>query len=61
MAEPARTDAEAMAKQAGVDPKQFRARLRDQRFPWHDHYDRWEVVVGSPEYDAMKRVLDGMK
>jgi hypothetical protein len=50
--------AQEMAKEAGVDPKLFRAELREAGFSWHQHNDRWEVVHGSPEHDEMKAVLD---
>ncbi|WP_262030719.1 hypothetical protein [Microvirga sp. Mcv34] len=50
--------AQEMAKEAGVDPKLFRAELRDSRFHWHQHNDRWEVVYGSSEHNEMKAVLD---
>ena len=39
----ATTSAEDMAKQAGIDPKRFRKALRDERFSWHNHNDRWTV------------------
>jgi hypothetical protein len=51
------TTAEEMARHAGVDPKIFRQALREERFPWHGHYDRWTVAIGSEQHEAMKRVL----
>jgi hypothetical protein len=51
------TNAEEMAKAAGVDAKTFRQALRDAKLSWHDHYDRWTVEVGSKEHAEMERVL----
>jgi len=51
------TRAVDMAKQAGIDPKRFRAALRKENFAWHKHNDRWTVVIGSFEHAAMERVL----
>ncbi len=49
-----------MANESGIDPKVFRAALREQDFPWHAHNARWEVQRGSPEHEQMRRVLDGL-
>jgi hypothetical protein len=51
------TTAIDMAKQAGIDPKRFRAALRKENFAWHKHNYRWIVVIGSFEHAAMERVL----
>ena len=53
----ARTTAVDMAKQAGVNPKRFRAALRSKNFSWHEHSARWTVDIGSPEHAAMEQVL----
>ena len=52
-----RTTAEEMAQQAGVDPRVFRRALRDKNFPWHVHWERWTVEVGSERHQAMEHVL----
>jgi hypothetical protein len=54
------TTAVEMARQAGVDPKRFRAALRDARLGWHPYNGRWDVVVGSPEHRDMEMVLKGI-
>jgi len=46
-----------MAKEAGIDPKRFRQALRDERFSWHAHNERWIVKAGSDEHKAMQSVL----
>lgn len=46
-----------MAEEAGVDPKRFRQALRDDRFQWHYHNERWTVESGSGEHKAMHLVL----
>jgi hypothetical protein len=38
----------------------FRAALREQKFPWHGHNDRWTVRRDSPEHDVMRQVLADM-
>ena len=40
--------------------KVFRAALREQKFPWHRHNDRWMVRRDSPEHDDMRGVLATM-
>ena len=50
-----------MAKEAGVDPKAFRAELRRARLPWHHHQDRWSVRKNSPNHQDMLRVLAGLR
>jgi hypothetical protein len=52
------TTAVEMAKKAGVDPKTFRQALRDAKFPWHHHNDRWTVELGRERHAAMKKVLE---
>jgi hypothetical protein len=49
--------AEEMARDAGIDAKLFRSELRKADFSWHQHNERWEVLRGSPEHQAMKAVL----
>jgi len=51
------TDAIAMAKAAGIDPKAFRSALRTACLSWHMHGARWLVTKGSAEHEDMKRVL----
>ncbi len=46
-----------MAASAGVDRKLFRRHLRAARLPWHSLNDPWTVIIDSPEYDDMRRVL----
>lgn len=53
----AMTNAEEMAKAAGVDAKTFRQALRDAKLSWHNHYDRWTVEVGSDKHADMERIL----
>lgn len=53
----ARTTAEQMAKQAGVNPRVFRKALREERFPWHFEWERWTVEIGSEQHRAMENVL----
>lgn len=50
-----------LAREAGVDAKQARQRLRDENLPWHDEYDRWKAVEGSPEFADMQRVVNSMR
>jgi hypothetical protein len=51
------TTAAEMARHAGVDPKRFRAALRDAQLLWHPYDSRWEVVIGSLEHGDMVRIL----
>jgi hypothetical protein len=54
--------AEGMAKEVGIDPKQFRAALRkDGDIQWHGRYARWTVQRRSPHHDDMVRVLSTLK
>ncbi len=46
-----------LANAHGIEPKRFRAALRNAGLDWHSHNGRWEVVVGSPEHQDMERVL----
>jgi hypothetical protein len=46
-----------MARAHGIDPKRFRAALRQARIPWHAHNARWVVGISSPEHKDMERVL----
>jgi hypothetical protein len=52
--------AEEMAKEAGVNPKVFRAALRKEKFRWHIHNAPWCVREGSSEHRDMLRVLNGL-
>ena len=52
--------AEEMAKKAGVNPQTLRQALPEASFPWHAHYDRWTVEIGSAQHEAMQRVLRGL-
>ena len=47
-----------MAKAEGLDPKKFRAALRDEGFPWHGHGERWTVRRDSPEHQDMQAVMN---
>ena len=53
--------AKEMAEKAGISPKVFRGALRKARFPWHSHYERWEVPHGSSEHTKMQEVLDSLR
>ncbi len=55
---PREITAKEMAKKAGVGPQRFRNALRKANLPWHTHYDRWTVRLGSPQHRAMERVLN---
>jgi hypothetical protein len=46
-----------LAREAGIDPKTFRAALRRERFPWHRHNASWTALRGSPQHENMLRVL----
>jgi hypothetical protein len=46
-----------MARERGIDPKRFRAALRAECLPWHDHQTSWTVCRDSKEHDDLKRVL----
>jgi hypothetical protein len=46
-----------IAKEVEIDPKRFRQALRDERFHWHMHNDRWTAERGSDEHKAMQQVL----
>lgn len=46
-----------MARTHGIDPKRFRAALRNAGFGWHSHNGRWEVDVGSPQHLDMEGVM----
>jgi hypothetical protein len=50
-----------MAREIGVEPKQFRAALRAENFHWHQHNDRWTVGLGSPEHSEMLAVLNKLR
>jgi hypothetical protein len=50
------TDAETMARGAGISGKRFRKALRERNFPWHKP-NTWMVKVGSDEHQQMKQVL----
>jgi hypothetical protein len=46
-----------MAMEAKIDPKRFRQALRDERFRWHEHNDRWTVERESDKHKVMQQVL----
>ncbi|MFM9850027.1 MAG: hypothetical protein ACKVP3_23080 [Hyphomicrobiaceae bacterium] len=50
-----------LARASGVDPKQFREKLREQGFDWHAPYERWSFVEGSDEHKSMLAVLNAMR
>jgi hypothetical protein len=55
----ATTNAVEMANKGGVDPKRFRAALRERNFHWHNKpYKRWTVDLGSSEFEDMQRILN---
>ena len=60
MANAVETTAKEMAEKAGVSEKSFRDALRAAGLEWHSPYERWTVVVGSPEHAAMEGVLAHM-
>ena len=47
-----------MARQYSLDPRKFRNALRKEKFPWHDHYARWNPPDRSDEYWDMIRVAE---
>ena len=49
-----------MAKQAGIDPKKFRAALRDAKLGWHIHGHPWIVTVNSQEHADLVDVLESL-
>lgn len=46
-----------MARSAGIDPKRFRAALRQANINWHPHNGRWEALRDSAEHRDMLQVL----
>lgn len=55
----ATTNAIEMANKVRVNPKRFRAALRERNFDWHDkRYKRWTVELRSKEFEDMQRVLN---
>lgn len=46
-----------MARERGVDPKRFRAALREEGFAWHAPNGRWRVERGSERHRALEQVL----
>ncbi len=51
------TSAGEMARNAGIDPKQFRAALRKAGPNWHVHGAAWTVVVGDERHRQMEAVM----
>ena len=49
-----------MARTRGIDPKRFRAALRAENLPWHNHGDGWTVERGSSEHADLERILVGL-
>jgi hypothetical protein len=49
-----------MAKEGGVDPKAFRAALRDGQPTWHALNSLWTVQKGSPKHEYMREVLSSL-
>ena len=54
------TDAAKMARARGVDPKRYRARLRDRLSTCHTS-GSWEVEIGSKKHRLMERELAAME
>lgn len=56
-----RTTAAELARDAGVDPKRFRYRLRQAEnrgeITWHRKGQPWIAQIGSPEHRGMEGVL----
>ena len=50
-----------MARDAGIDPKDFRRELRAAGLAWHQHSARWTVERGSNQHAEMLQVLAAMK
>jgi hypothetical protein len=50
-----------MARDAGFNPKVFRAALRREAFRWHAHNHKWTVPEGGPEHKQMLAVLATLK
>ncbi|HEY5721077.1 MAG TPA: helix-turn-helix transcriptional regulator [Allosphingosinicella sp.] len=45
--------AEEIAKRYGLNPKSYRAALREEQLPWHHKHERWTVEPDSPEEARM--------
>lgn len=54
------TDAAKMARARGVDPKRYRARLRDRLSAYHTP-GSWKVEIGSKKHRLMERELAAME
>jgi hypothetical protein len=52
-----KTTAVEMAKKAEGNPKTFPRALRKEKFPWHQHRERWTVEIGSEHHAEMNKVL----
>jgi hypothetical protein len=50
-----------LARQAGVEPKAYRAALRKREFAWHLRNHPWSVKKNGPEHVEMVKVLRAMK
>lgn len=53
------TNAQQMAKERGIDPKKFRARLRREQSDIHT-FGSWKVEIGSSKHQRMKQELDAL-
>ncbi|WP_417318497.1 hypothetical protein [Erythrobacter aureus] len=47
-----------MARSTGIDPKRFRAALRQANISWHPQNGRWEALRDSAEHRDMLQVLE---
>lgn len=54
------TTAEEIAQAFGLNPKSYRARLRDADLRWHQAHARWEVEPASPQQSDMLAVAQEM-
>jgi len=59
--EPKYVTIQDLARDAGVDAKEARQRLREEGLAWHAEYDRWKAVEGSPELADMQRVVNTLR
>ncbi len=53
--------AEQIARHFGLDPKSYRARLRQAQLDWHEANARWEVETASAEQKDMLSIAEEMK
>jgi hypothetical protein len=50
-----------IAYEYGIDPKRYRAALREQNFPWHGYNESWTVPRHSAQHIAMLKVAQRIR